>query len=531
LRNLVLPIILLFLPSLTYSQTYWNLEPVWVKTEPDSGKNFGMRVETGDINGDGCDDICVSYGTYIEYEWILHDIYISAPSMDTIPDLSWMTTIGDSGYTIKAIGDLNNDNYDDLIFSNSSTKAYIFWGGPAIDSIPDFIIKEDPGRFGESISVGDLNNDGYDDLVIGSYTVDKVYIYYGDSIMDDTADLILHGEESNSNFGQSLSSGYDINNDGYDDVVIAAPAYSALGFWQGRIYIFYGGENMDTIPDLWIDGRKSGDFWGQELTLARDFCSMGTDTPYADFWVGGRGMGDRDTAFFYNGGNPMDSTLDEIIIGSDSLLIGYGYSLAGVDNINNDQWGELLVGACYYPYNLGEDRGKVHLYLGGSTFDTVPDAYAVGEIDQEIGWLVKSCDINGDGINEALFTNYAAGGLGGSTKTRVWICRYIGIGVEQQKPKIEAGKLRISPNPFFSNTSICVHTNQIQKPYSLKIFDITGRLVADLGHNAQIDKNSSVAIFRWNGTGKYGNQVSSGVYIVQFECDKHLIRKQIIKLK
>ncbi|MHC4539108.1 MAG: integrin alpha, partial [Planctomycetota bacterium] len=132
---------------------------------------------------------------------------------------------GDKFGTYNFSGDINGDGYDDLLvagasrYNNNQGRVYLYFGRPKMDGIPDLTITgKSPGDyFGEVGPMGDVNGDGYDDLVVGTPGYKdmqgQVYVYYGGSRMDHLADLILDGETVQNRFGRSIALG-DINNDG-----------------------------------------------------------------------------------------------------------------------------------------------------------------------------------------------------------------------------------------------------------------------------------------------------------------------------
>ncbi len=66
----------------------------------------------------------------------------------------------------------------------------------------------------------------------------------------------LSGTTNVARLGFSVSIAGDLNNDGYDDVIIGAPSYYDLGNADsvGKAYILFGGPSMDSIPDLILSG-------------------------------------------------------------------------------------------------------------------------------------------------------------------------------------------------------------------------------------------------------------------------------------
>ncbi|MBN1639155.1 MAG: FG-GAP repeat protein, partial [Ignavibacteriales bacterium] len=233
----------------------------------------------GDINKDGYDDIIIgAYGYDIQKGKVY--IFYGGSPMDTSPDITMTGESGSNrfGFSVANAGDLNKDGNDDYIigaygYSNSKGRAYIFYGGPSMDTTPDVTMtgEADGNNFGHSVSgAGDVNKDGYYDVIVGApYNVSnrgRVYIFYGGASMDNTADVTINGEGLQNYFGYSVAGAGDVNKDGYDDVIVGAYKYNDTG----RVYIFYGGSSMDENADVILTGENTGDQFGFFVSSAKD---------------------------------------------------------------------------------------------------------------------------------------------------------------------------------------------------------------------------------------------------------------------
>lgn len=75
----------------------------------------------------------------------------------------------------------------------------------------------------------------------------------------------LYGEFNGSWFGERVVS-MDYNGDGYDDVIVHAPYWNPTGVYNnnqcwGKIYFFWGGPNMDNIPDFVMEGSENWELY------------------------------------------------------------------------------------------------------------------------------------------------------------------------------------------------------------------------------------------------------------------------------
>jgi hypothetical protein len=145
------------------------------------------------------------------------------------------------GYVVSNAGDVNGDGYEDLIvgtYHKLSGRAFVYFGGPTFDTIPDVILnaRENILQFGESVSgAGDLNGDGYDDVLIGASLAPpsgKAYIFHGGDPMDTIPDLILRSNSDWGNFGSRISFLGDVNKDNYPALGVSET------YWKDYTEIF-----------------------------------------------------------------------------------------------------------------------------------------------------------------------------------------------------------------------------------------------------------------------------------------------------
>ena len=69
----------------------------------------------------------------------------------------------------------------------------------------------------------------------------------GSAGLGQDADLVFSGEQAGE--GHWPTTSVDVDGDGYDDLIVGAPGCNGD---QGKVYLYYGGPDMDAIPDLII---------------------------------------------------------------------------------------------------------------------------------------------------------------------------------------------------------------------------------------------------------------------------------------
>jgi hypothetical protein len=244
----------------------------------------------------------------------------------------------------------------------------------------------------------------------------RVYIFYGsDDHIDSTPDIILDGENRIDRFGRNHALGKDVNGDGYPDFIVGAEFWSK-DIRQGRAYLYFGGPNMDSKPDMIFTGEvsKPGGRFGNEVEL-HDIDNDG----FADVIIGApyvnNGMG---RVYLYFGGPDMDNAADRVFEQEpSSILAGWGCSIACGD-MNKDSYKDIAVG-CIGWVKFGSG---VCVYYGGPgrSIDLIPDKVLIEEEIPEgyLGVWVELADHNNDGFDDLLAGDWKYN----SHQGRVYLC-------------------------------------------------------------------------------------------------------------
>ncbi len=252
-------------------------------------------------------------------------------------------------------------------------------------------------RYMEVQGIGDINADGYKDFAIGasweSNKIGYVDIYLGGSVIDTIADYRII-EDDSWGLGSSITSG-DFNDDGFSDLVIGDYCYSNYEYLAGRVFIYWGGADFDTISDLTIECKGYLYFFGREVKNGGDINGDGVD----DLLIGApekyMGLG---YVFIYYGGKFIDNLADVVIQGGDHDRIGS--AICGIGDINADGYDDMLIGTDYWDANY--TYGKAYLMYGGDSIGTYYDT--IYDMDTTLGsfgrYVANFGDITGDSISE-----------------------------------------------------------------------------------------------------------------------------------
>ena len=234
------------------------------------------------------------------------------------------------------------------------------------------------------------------------------------------SDASFWGEDADDSAGWSVAGAGDVNDDGYDDVLIGAPYNDDGGSDAGQTYLILGkasGWSMDinlANANASFRGEEAGVYAGFSVAGAGDVNGDGYDDiligAYHDE-EGGYPAGQTYLILGKASGWSMDTDLSDAnasFWGEDADDRS-GYSVAGAGDVNGDGYDDILIGALYND-DGGLNVGQTYLILGkasGWSMDnnlSNADASFWGEdVDDRSGRSVAGAgDVNGDGYDDIL---------------------------------------------------------------------------------------------------------------------------------
>jgi hypothetical protein len=108
-------------------------------------------------------------------------------------------------------------------------------------------------QFGFSVgTAGDVNGDGYSDVIVGAPDYPgggRALVYHGSATGLSTTVNWTASDPIADEFGNSVATAGDVNNDGFDDVIVGAPNTSNPELSEGKVYVYHGSETGLRLMD------------------------------------------------------------------------------------------------------------------------------------------------------------------------------------------------------------------------------------------------------------------------------------------
>ena len=274
------------------------------------------------------------------------------------------------GVAVAGPGDIDGDGVDDLVVGSPYDPDYGYGAVRRVSgdltgswyvtsAASDVVARAPGGRFGYALGGGDVDGDGLGDVFVGapyesaSTTYSgAVYGYVGG--FSGGEDFQVFPVVSDIFLGSVDPLVHDVDNDGYADVILGAPAGSAVWVIPGTVA---GSRSASDVAYATITG-DSGTSFGAALA-AGDL----DDDGVAELVIGAPGA----TAVYAFAGPLAPGSLaltDAAATFDGAGHEGFGASLAVLSDGDGDGVGDLVVGASGDD-GAGTDAGAAWYFMGG----------------------------------------------------------------------------------------------------------------------------------------------------------------------
>ena len=275
-----------------------------------------------------------------------------------------------------------------LIFLSSAILASLAGAQPRLNQmtlVGQYVGEGYDNYFGSGTAIGDFDDDGYGEFIIGAggwnSNAGKNYYYDGDGSWPGTYLWTFQGDCANSFYDLSDQDVGDINNDGIEDFGLSE---SRPGLGNGRLHVFYGGADFDSLPDFsFVVDSACG------ITVSLDSCGDVNGDGFEDMIVMSHiGTNNSYTAQIYFGGEVLETIPDWQYFPNEQYVY-----CDGLGDINGDGYDDVII--------MGAVTTPPLIFFGGNSMDTIPDwmifnIYAMFSANQ----TAAIGDVNDDGYND-----------------------------------------------------------------------------------------------------------------------------------
>ncbi len=328
-----------------------------------AGAQFGFAVAgVGDVDGDGVPDLLVAAPTQtVGANASQGQVFVFSGATGVL-----LRTLNDPtrqagaqfGFAVAGVGDVDGDGVADILIgasnqtvgANAQGEAFVFSGatGRLLQTLDD-PTPQAGAQFGSSVAgLGDVDGDGVADLLIGArFQTVSANINQGQAfVFSGATGFLIHTlddptPQAGAEFGFAVTGLGDVDRDGVTDLLVGAP-FQAVGpnANQGRAFVFSG---------------KTG-------LLLR---ALDDPTPQA---------------------------------GAE-----FGFSVAGLGDVNADKVPDLLIGASNQTVSPNTGQGQAFVFSGKSGLLLVTVDDPTPQAGAQFGFAVASAgDVNKDKVPDLL---------------------------------------------------------------------------------------------------------------------------------
>lgn len=390
-----------------------------------------VRYHYGDVTGNSYNDYLLLFNDDDSFGQILVEgnSDLEPNTFEIIyKEEDYFRTIRENVYNL---GDVSGNGYDDIaidINHPDQNEVAIYEGGNGFES-PLQLIKTDFNQIRDIIS-GSFNEKGRLDIAISGHLQEendppisksKVKIYKGGEVISkDPYHVIDEREaypeviEANRHLIGTMTTAGDVNNTGYDDLLIGAPLFRDDEGNPLPVLLYEGGSDLNSEADHRIlyyirdPGGLYGPYWGNTIHALGDISGNGID----DFAIAnpdeildtvwdqaghtgavhifyGQDSEDNDTSF-----EEPNLTLKPNMQNAQNRIqqFVFGFSEIAIGDFNGSGYKDLAVKS-FRHHELGNiDNGYpgIHIFNGGPNMSEQPD-HMVGLLNE----IMSTSDQNG----------------------------------------------------------------------------------------------------------------------------------------
>lgn len=309
--------------------------------------------------------------------------------------------------TIRNLGDLDSDGFDDFVLADSSRSSnginddyfgmiQIYFTGGALSFEKTGTEANEMLGIGIS-SMSDFNGDGFLDFAYTNVP-GEIFVHYGSETgLNEIPGTIFTAKDSSIQYSRTMATG-DYNGDGCDDIAVSAPSFNGSGTARGQVYIYFGrgsecssSEDIDGAdPDEAFEGGANNDRLGRgEIYSIGDIDNDGnTDFAFS-----------ADTKIYIAYGGDSGTVITNYTLTGFKSLVG---RRIGHGMFNNDDYADIVVA----------DNDRVLIYYGSASGLATTPAITINNISP-VNYTyppsltnfakavsIQAVDMNGDGLSD-----------------------------------------------------------------------------------------------------------------------------------